>query len=76
MKPPEGETFQSPSRVMPIDGPHPKFECYMDEVEKVDYLEVEALIADYPVHGITGPLGNGACEIGRKETRHGTKDFG
>ena len=75
MKPPKGESFRPPSRVMPIDGPHPKYESYMDDVEKIDYLEIEALIADYPVHCIAGPLGNGACECGRKETHHGTKDF-
>ena len=76
MKPPKDETFQPLSGVMPLDGPHPNYESYMDDVEKIDHLEVEALIADYPVYGIAGPLGNGACECNRKAIHYGTKEFG
>jgi hypothetical protein len=76
MKPPKGKTFRPPSTVMPLDGPHPQYESYIDDVEKIDYLEVEALIADYPVHSIAGPLGNGACESDRKAIHYGTKEFG
>jgi hypothetical protein len=76
MKPPEDETFQPPSTVMPIDGPLQKYDNYMDDVEKIDHLEVKALIADYPIYGIAGPLGNGACECDRKAIHYGTKEFG
>ena len=69
------ETFRHCPPPMPADGPHTKYDSYMDDVEKIDYLEMEALIADFLVHAITGPLGNGDCECGKSETTHGNRFF-
>ena len=76
VKPPKGKTFRHVARVMPVDvHVGPPFDYALDGEDTVNWEEVAELIADFAVHGVAGPLGNGACECGKSEIHHGTKHF-
>ena len=70
------ETFRHCPPAMPADGPYPAWEKGIAGVATVDWEERRALIADFAVYAITGPLGgSGDCECGKSETTHGNRFF-
>ena len=69
------ETFRHCPPAMPADGPYPAWDDSFAGEDTVDWEQMKELIADFPVHSITGPLGNGDCECGKSETTYGNRFF-